>query len=176
MEIVLHVMGHTDPLSSRPFSHLMHKQLSRQCHNISRPIRQMNPQFQKNKHRFQLVGGTQPPQVESIMCQADPSPQPVSPKLLSIQFMKAKHWWFHAASKQGHMTYCKSLVHEIYLVSDLLSMDPLEGVQSEEWLARQIHHSLQPDSPTPPSTHSCHPMTPSLPLSLHKKAYAHQVP
>jgi len=43
MDIVLHIMGHTDSLSSWLFSHLMHNQLSRQCHNISRPIKQMNP-------------------------------------------------------------------------------------------------------------------------------------
>src|SRR5882724_8566923 len=111
----------------------MHEQLSRQCHNISRPTRQMNPKFQKNKHRFQLVGGTQHPQVESTMCQADPSPQPVSPKLLSMQFLKVGHWWFHTASKQGHMTNHKPLAQDIYLVSDLFSMDPPEGVEPEEW-------------------------------------------
>src|SRR5882724_10445877 len=105
----------------------MHKQLSRQCHNISRPIRQINPQFQKNKHSFQLVGEAQHPQVESTMCQANPSPQPVSLKLLSMQFLKAGCQWFHAASKQGHVTkvshwHMRSSWH---LTS---SMDPPEEV------------------------------------------------
>src|SRR5882724_3347220 len=122
----------------------MHEQLSRQCHNISRPIRQMDPQFQKNKHRFWLVGGTQCPQVESTTCQADPSPQPVSPKLLSMQFLKVGCQWLHAASKQGHVTNGKPLAHEIYLESDLFSMDPPEGVQPEEChLLVQQHSSAQ---------------------------------
>src|SRR5882672_10817989 len=79
IHIVLHIVGHTDSLSSFPVFHLMQKHLSTQCHNISRPIRQMNPHFQNTKHRFQLVCESQPSHIESIMCQADPSPPNQSP-------------------------------------------------------------------------------------------------
>src|SRR5467141_2686052 len=66
------------PAKQSPNS-LMQKPLSTQCHNISRPIRQMNPQFQNTKHRFWLVCESQPSHIESIMCQADPSPPNQSP-------------------------------------------------------------------------------------------------
>ena len=112
MDIVLHVVGHTDPLSPQPVSDIMQKPLSTHCHNISRHIRQMTPQFQKIKPSFQLVCVSQPLQVESMMCYANLSSKPVSPlipKQLSIQFLKSKEQWFHAA-KPGHVTSCKRLI------------------------------------------------------------------
>src|SRR5467141_2116086 len=108
----------------------MQKPLSTQCHNISRPIRQMNPQFQNTKHRFRRVCESQPSHIESIMCQADPSPPNQSPPHSQTAFqtmLKAKHSLF---STKGHVTYGKPL---FYLLSDLFPMESLEGAQPEEW-------------------------------------------
>jgi len=67
MHIVLHVVGHADSLSSQQVSHLMQKPTPTHCHNISRPLRQMNPQFEKTKASWWLVCGFQPSQVDRIV-------------------------------------------------------------------------------------------------------------
>src|SRR5882672_163344 len=118
------------PPNQSPTS-LMQKPLSTQCHNVSRPIRQMNPQFQNTKHRFRLVCESQPSHIESIMCQADPSPQNQSPPSFPNSFpYNVEGEAQFVFNTRSHDISGKPLV---YLLSDLFPMESLEGAQPEEW-------------------------------------------